>query len=96
MNSSDMTRLALAGMSKDNSWDDLAAVVITLAVLLVCVALPIVLKHRAKSQAMVAAADQPGMQALWDTARRMETRIGYLEAVLDTEVPGWRSRSDTR
>ena len=30
---------------------------------------------------------------LWDRARRMETRIEYLERVLDAEMPGWRSRS---
>jgi phage shock protein B len=40
--------------------------------------------------------DHQQMQHLLDTARRMEQRIGYLENVLDTEAPGWRSRSEAR
>jgi len=50
--------------------------------------------YRLKSRRLVATAEDSGAtQDLWDTARRMETRIGYLEQVLDTEVPGWRNRS---
>jgi phage shock protein B len=44
----------------------------------------------------VAAADQQQMLALTETARRMERRIESLEMLLDTEVPGWRSRSGVR
>ena len=40
--------------------------------------------------------DSAATQSLWDTARRMEERIGYLEQVLDIEVPGWRNRSNVR
>jgi phage shock protein B len=40
--------------------------------------------------------DQRAMQELFETARRMEQRVSYLERVLDTEAPGWRSRSDVR
>jgi phage shock protein B len=40
-----------------------------------------------------AAVDQPQVQALYETAQRMERRIESLEMLLDTEVPGWRSRS---
>jgi phage shock protein B len=39
------------------------------------------------------AADQAQVQALYETAQRMERRIESLEMLLDTEVPGWRSRS---
>jgi phage shock protein B len=38
-------------------------------------------------------ADQAQMRALMETAQRMERRIESLEMLLDTEVPGWRSRS---
>jgi phage shock protein B len=41
------------------------------------------------------ASDPQQMQALLDTAQRMEQRIGYLERVLDNEAPGWRGRSET-
>jgi phage shock protein B len=44
----------------------------------------------------VAAADQQQMLALTETARRMERRIESLEMLLDTEVPGWRTRSGVR
>jgi phage shock protein B len=33
------------------------------------------------------------MQALMDVAQRMERRIDSLEMLLDSELPGWRSRS---
>jgi phage shock protein B len=44
----------------------------------------------------VAGPDQQQMLALTETARRMERRIESLEMLLDTEVPGWRSRSGVR
>jgi phage shock protein B len=40
--------------------------------------------------------DQQQLQGLAETARRLEQRIFYLESVLDSEAPGWRSRSDQR
>jgi phage shock protein B len=40
--------------------------------------------------------EQQQMHNLMDAARRMEQRIGYLESVLDSEAPGWRSRSGAR
>jgi phage shock protein B len=49
------------------------------------------LQHRGPSPEV-----QAQMQALGDVARRMEQRMGYLENVLDTEAPGWRSRSEAR
>ena len=47
-------------------------------------------------QAAQGTQDAAATQNLWDTARRMEERIGYLETVLDSEVPGWRNRSGMR
>lgn len=50
--------------------------------------------YRLKARRLSVGTQESGAtQDLWDTARRMETRIGYLEQVLDTEVPGWRNRS---
>jgi phage shock protein B len=40
-----------------------------------------------------AAVDEAQMQALMQTAQRMERRIESLEMLLDTEVPGWRRGS---
>jgi phage shock protein B len=57
----------------------------------------LLLDYRLKTQRMRAAAkDNGATQGLWDAAQRMEARIGYLETVLDSEVPGWRNRSTVR
>ncbi len=83
---------SLAVLQPHDHVSDFSAMVIVVATLLICVALPVFLHYRSKARALQAAApaDQPAMRELWATARRMEERIGYLEAVLDTEVPGWR------
>jgi len=44
----------------------------------------------------ISAADQQELVALRDAASWMEKRIDNLESVLDTEAPGWRTRSATR
>ena len=76
---------------------DLLSSIVVVTFLLVGVALPMILYARNKSRGRAkSAVAQAGTQELWETARRMETRIGYLETVLDTEVPGWRSRSEAR
>lgn len=36
--------------------------------------------------------DEKMLGDLWQSARRMETRIDALEKVLDAEAPGWRMR----
>lgn len=36
--------------------------------------------------------DEKTLGELWQSARRMETRIDALEKVLDAEAPGWRMR----
>jgi len=73
---------------------DAVGLVLGTLFIVVCVGLPIYLSYRTKWMAMRQAAPQTTqeMQALWDTARRMESRIGYLENVLDTEAPGWRQQ----
>ncbi len=35
-------------------------------------------------------------QQMWETAQRMERRMESLEQLLDSEVPGWRSRSNLK
>jgi phage shock protein B len=37
--------------------------------------------------------DEKVLDALWQSARRMEGRIEALEKVLDSEAPGWRRRA---
>jgi phage shock protein B len=94
MNSYDTAQVAMASIAHKSEMDDITGIVIVLSVLLLCVALPIWLHYRTKGRVAVAAASQAGVQDLWKTAQRMEARIGYLETVLDTEVPGWRGRSE--
>ena len=73
----------------------IVSVVMFMVVLVVVPA--IFFDYRLKSRRLnVRADDGAATRDLWETARRMESRIGYLETVLDTEVPGWRSRSETR
>jgi phage shock protein B len=36
--------------------------------------------------------DERILQDLWESARRMETRINTLETILDEERPGWRKK----
>ncbi|HZT52061.1 MAG TPA: envelope stress response membrane protein PspB [Stellaceae bacterium] len=50
------------------------------------------LTHWRRSRKL-SAEDERSMGELYDTARRMEGRIAALERVLDTEAPGWRTRS---
>lgn len=37
--------------------------------------------------------DEKALGELWQSARRMETRIEALEKILDSEAPGWRMRA---
>jgi phage shock protein B len=71
-----------------------------IAVLFMTIALPlfIVLHYRTKWKAMnlPSAAEHQDLTTLRDAARWMEQRIENLERVLDTEAPGWRSRSGSR
>jgi len=36
--------------------------------------------------------DERMLQDLWETARRMESRVNTLETILDEERPGWRKK----
>jgi phage shock protein B len=37
--------------------------------------------------------DEKSLGELYDAARRMESRLAALERVLDSEAPGWRTRT---
>jgi phage shock protein B len=72
--------------------NDNEAVISALAILMpVFIVLAVRLTRRGDSGPRTG--DQAAMQALMQTAQRMERRIESLEMLLDTEVPGWRSRS---
>jgi len=45
-----------------------------------------------KTQRNAGRADQGALNSMWDTARRLETRVAALEKLLDAEAPGWRSK----
>ena len=49
--------------------------------------------NRANQPAVQGPADLAQTQALMATAERMDRRIDSLEMLLDSELPGWRSRS---
>ena len=40
----------------------------------------------------LSAEDERMLADLWESAGRMENRIGSLEKILDSEAPGWRTR----
>jgi phage shock protein B len=40
----------------------------------------------------LSAEDERMLADLWESAGRMENRIGSLEKILDSEAPGWRMR----
>lgn len=37
--------------------------------------------------------DEKMLAELWESAKRMESRINTLETILDSEVPDWRRRT---
>lgn len=97
MRGEDIAALAIAGNHASEALYVTAIVFGTL--LLIALGVPaLVMNYRIKTRTLAAAEsqDSTATKGLWDTARRMEERIGYLEQVLDSEVPGWRNRSNVR
>ena len=45
-----------------------------------------------KTQRNAGRADSGALNAMSDTAHRLESRIAALEKLLDAEAPGWRSK----
>lgn len=37
--------------------------------------------------------DEKMLSELWALANKMESRVNSLETILDTQVPGWRSKA---
>jgi phage shock protein B len=66
----------------------------TLAILFMVVVLPlwIIFHHTTKwkDQKSLSADDEHMLEDLWRSAKRMESRIVSLEAILDAEQPDWR------
>lgn len=46
-----------------------------------------------KTQKNAGRADPGALNAMSDTARRLEDRVAALEKLLDAEAPGWRSKA---
>lgn len=68
-----------------------------LAVLFLAIVAPIwIIFHyltRWRTSRSLSADDERMLAELWDSAQRMEGRIGSLEKILDAEAPGWRTRT---
>ncbi|NNG06014.1 MAG: envelope stress response membrane protein PspB [Inquilinus sp.] len=45
-----------------------------------------------RSTKTLSAEDERMLADLWQSAKRMETRIETLETILDAEAPGWRAK----
>ncbi len=77
--------------------DTLCLALVMLPVLaLICGGIVIIVRRQSLRHRGLSPDEQQQMNGLTDIARRMEQRVGYLENVLDTEAPGWRSRSEAR
>jgi len=67
-----------------------------LAVLFLTIVAPLwIIFHYAtkwRSSRGLSAEDERMLADLWESAGRMENRIGSLEKILDSEAPGWRTR----
>ena len=66
-------------------------------VFIVLVIMPAVILNnitKLKQQKSLSADDEHMLEDLWRSARRMEKRINSLEAILDAETPGWRTKED--
>jgi phage shock protein B len=67
-----------------------------LAVLFLTIVAPLgIIFHYAtkwRSSRGLSAEDERMLADLWESAGRMENRIGSLEKILDSEAPGWRAR----
>ena len=48
--------------------------------------------YRWRSTKTLSTDDERMLEDLWQSARRMESRIETLETILDAEAPGWRGR----
>jgi phage shock protein B len=71
--------------------------VLVLGILLTVIVAPLwIIAHyttRWRTSRRLGSEDEKALGELWQSARRMETRIGALERVLDAEAPGWRMRA---
>jgi phage shock protein B len=75
----------------------ISAVLTLLLVLFLLLVVPLwLILHYAtrwRTSRTLSSEDEKMLLELWQSARRMEERIGTLETILDAEAPGWRRRS---
>ncbi|SIQ23495.1 phage shock protein B [Aeromonas sp. RU39B] len=74
----------------------LGVMMVPMIVFMVVVApLWLILHYRAKSRMGdgLAEGERSQLQALLERSEKMQERVTTLESILDSEVPGWRSRS---
>ncbi len=78
-------------------WDSVDTIIaLAMSPAIIAVTGGLLLGHRKsvlKMRAAAEAANPAHLQVLAETARRMEQRMYHLESILDSEAPGWRSRS---
>lgn len=69
----------------------------TLALISVLVIAPLaIILHyvtKWKQSGTISGEDEKMLRDLWETAKKMESRIHTLETILDDEVPEWRERT---
>ncbi len=73
---------------------DITVIAIVFIVLVITPAVVLSNLTKLKEQKSLSADDEHMLEDLWRSARRMEKRIKSLEAILDAETPGWRSKED--
>ncbi|PHS29435.1 MAG: envelope stress response membrane protein PspB [Robiginitomaculum sp.] len=73
---------------------EFSVVAIVFIVLVIMPAVVLSNLTKLKEQKSLSADDEHMLEDLWRSARRMERRINSLEAILDAETPGWRTKED--
>ncbi|PHS24023.1 MAG: envelope stress response membrane protein PspB [Robiginitomaculum sp.] len=73
---------------------DITVIAVVFIVLVITPAVVLSNLTKLKEQKSLSADDEHMLEDLWRSARRMEKRIKSLEAILDAETPGWRSKED--
>jgi phage shock protein B len=73
---------------------EFSVVAIVFIVLVIMPAVVLSNLTKLKEQKSLSADDEHMLEDLWRSARRMEKRINSLEAILDAETPGWRTKED--
>ncbi len=73
---------------------DMTVIAIVFIVLVIMPAVVLSNLTKLREQKSLSADDEHMLEDVWRSAKRMERRITSLEAILDAESPGWRSKDD--